>query len=118
MADITDFDIGQGESFEVFAKIYQETSGSVPLDLTDYTFQGQIRETYSSNVIAATFQIHTGIPEEGELFIRLTPEQTATFDQRRYVYDILMTGPSGSNAHTRRLLEGRVGVRPAATRGS
>lgn len=112
MADITEFNIGQGETFKVLATIENVETGGY-LDLTNSTFTGQVRENYNADEIAATFTITKINPfVSGNIAIELTPEQTSTFTQRKYVYDVNMT----DNAVTRRILEGYFVVRPAATR--
>jgi hypothetical protein len=120
MADITDFDIGQGETFKILAHVYSEVSSSIPLDITDYTFAGQLRENYTTDEIAAEFTI-TKLPPfaSGSIFITLSPEQTRALGQRTYVYDILMITTGSYNPTeeiVRRMLEGAFTIRPAVTR--
>ena len=120
MADITDFDIGQGETFKILAHIYTEASSSIPLDITNYSFEGQLRENYTTDEIAAQFAIEKVPPyESGSIFIKLTPTQTSTLEQRMYVYDILIKSTGSldpSEQITRRMLEGAFTIRPAVTR--
>jgi hypothetical protein len=117
MADITDFDIGQGESFKILAHIYAETSGSEFLDITDYSLVGHIRENYTTEELAGQFNIVKAVPfESGSVFISLTPEQTTLLEQRDYVYDLLLIDESKSPPYVRRMLEGRFTIRPAVTR--
>lgn len=112
MAEITEFNIGQGETFKVLATVENVDTGGY-LDLTNYTFVGQVRENFNTDEIAATISV-TKLPPyvSGSIFIELSPSQTETFTQRKYVYDIKMT----SGSITRRVLEGYFVVRPAATR--
>jgi hypothetical protein len=112
MAELTEFSIGQGETFKILITI-QNNSNSLPLSITDYTFTGQVRENYTTDEVAANFTFTKLAPNEsGSLFIELTPEQTSLFTQRRYVYDINIT----SGSVVRRILEGPFTVRPSATR--
>lgn len=115
MAELTEFNIGQGETFRVAATIISD-SGSIPLNITDYTFTGQVRENYTTDEIAAEFTI-TKLPpyNSGSVIVELTPVQTVQLNQRRYVYDINMTSGSVSPIK-RRILEGVLTIRPAATR--
>jgi hypothetical protein len=77
MADITDFDIGQGETFKILAHVYAEVSSSEFLDITNYDFIGHIRENYTTDEIAAQFHIAKAVPfESGSILISLLPEQT------------------------------------------
>jgi len=116
MADITNFNIGQGESFKILVEIrneYRISGEAGPQDLTDVVFAGSIRESYTSNLVAANFNFEKLIPEtSGAVFVSLTPEQTTAMDQRRYVYDINIT----SGSYVRRILEGSFTIRPSATR--
>lgn len=112
MAELTELSIGQGETFKILITI-QNNSSSVPLDITDYAFSGQIRENYTTDDIAATFNFTKITPNNsGSFYIELTPVQTSELNQRKYVYDINMT----SGSISRRILEGAFTVRPTATR--
>jgi hypothetical protein len=112
MAQLTEFNIGQGETFKVLATVENADTGGY-LDITDYTFQGQVRENFTTEELAASFTITKLTPQSsGSFYIELTPSQTNTFTQRKYVYDIKMT----SGSITRRVLEGYFVVRPASTR--
>lgn len=112
MAEITEFNIGRGETFKILTTLENADTGGY-LDITDYTFSGQVRENYTSDEIAATFTITKIAPfVSGSVTIELTPDQTNSFTQRKYVYDINMV----SGSITRRILEGYFVVRPSATR--
>lgn len=112
MAEITEFNIGQGETFKVLATVENADTGGY-LDITDYTFQGQVRENFTTDEIAGSFTITKITPQiSGSFYIELSAAQTANFDQRKYVYDIYMT----SGSITRRVIEGYLVVRPTATR--
>ncbi len=112
MAEITEFNIGQGETFKILATLENvDTSGF--LDISDYSFNGQVRENYSTDEVAASFTITKITPSaSGSFYIELTPADTSTLTQRKYVYDIKMT----SGSISRRILEGYFVVRPASTR--
>jgi len=116
MVDITDFDIGQGETFKILLHIYTEASASVLLDITDYSFEGQLRENYTTEEIAATLNIDKIVPFiSGSVFVTLPSTITAQLEQRQYVYDVLMKDTSTPPV-VRRLLEGAFTVRPAVTK--
>ena len=117
MADLTNFSIGAGESFKIQVAIAQEVTGSIAFDITNYSFVGQLRENFSTDVVAADFSITKISPEvSGNIFVQLSPTQTEALVQRKYVYDITMASGSGADAIERRILEGQFTVRPAATR--
>lgn len=112
MAEITEFNIGQGETFKVLTSLENIDTDSY-LDITNYTFSGQVRENFSTDEVAATFTITKINPQtSGSFYIELTPADTSALTQRKYVYDVKMT----SGSITRRVLEGYFVVRPAATR--
>lgn len=117
MADITDFDIGQGETFKILAHLFVEASSSIYLDITNYNFEGQLRENYTTDEIAAELAFQKVIPyQSGSVFISLTPEQTAQLNQRMYVYDVVMINNNKTPPVKRRILEGMFTIRPAVTR--
>lgn len=116
MADITNFDVGQGETFKLLLHIYNEATSSVLMDITNYTFEGQVRENYTTEEVASTFGITKISPyTSGSVYVQLTSQQTARLDQRMYVYDVLMKDNSNPPV-VRRLLEGALTIRPAVTR--
>jgi hypothetical protein len=115
MAELTEFNVGQGETFRIAATIISD-SGSIPLNITDYVFSGQVRENYTTDEVAATFNITKLAPlNSGSIIVELTPDQTLALTQRKYVYDVNMVSGSVSPIK-RRILEGALTVRPTATR--
>lgn len=116
MADITDFQVGQGETFKILVQLKNRSNNNTPLDITDYTFAGQVRENYTTDDVAATFSFEKALPyTSGSLFIKLDPSNTVQLTQRKYVYDINIA--SGSTTPiVRRILEGGLTVRPTVTR--
>jgi len=69
----------------------------VPLDITGWTFDGQIRRTYNSSDILAsfTFVILNQVTNTGEVELSLTDTETmaipADYKVSNYVYDIETT---------------------------
>ena len=116
MPDITDFQVGQGETFKILVQLQNRGSNNTPLDITNYTFTGQLRENYTTDEVAATFSFEKATPyTSGSLFIQLDSATTLQLTQRKYVYDINIT--SGSTTPiVRRILEGGLTVRPTVTR--
>ena len=112
MAEITEFNIGQGETFKILATLENIDTGGY-LDIGNYSFSGQVRENYSTDEIAASFTITKIAPtDSGSFYVELTPSDTSALTQRKYVYDVKMT----SGSISRRILEGYFVVRPASTR--
>jgi hypothetical protein len=115
MPQLTELRVGQGETFSILVTLLQ-TNSNTPLDITNYNITGQIRENYTTDEVAATFDVAKVLPyESGSCNISLTESQTINLTQRRYVYDILISSGSGTPVN-RRILEGPFIVRPAATR--
>ena len=116
MPDITDFQVGQGETFKLLVQLKNRTDNDTPLDITDYTFTGQVRENYTTDEVAAAFSFEKVLPyTSGSIYIRLSSDQTMTMNQRKYVYDVNIS--SGSiDSTVRRILEGGLTVRPTVTR--
>ena len=113
MADITDFQVGQGESLKIYVQLLNHSSDNMPVNITDYTFAGQIRENYTTDEIAAHFSFNKVQPfTSGAFFVELTPADTVNLTQRKYVYDVKFESGSVS----RRILEGGITVRPMVTR--
>ena len=56
MAEITEFNIGQGETFKIVATVENMDTGGT-LDLTNYSFDGQVRENFQTDEIAATINV-------------------------------------------------------------
>lgn len=115
MAELTEFSVGQGETFRALTSITNTRTG-LPLDITDYVFTGQVRENYTTDEVAATFNVIKLAPyNSGSFIVELTNAQTLLLTQRKYVYDIKIS--SGSTTPVvRNVLEGPFTVRPTATR--
>lgn len=113
MRDITDFQIGQGETFKVLIQLQNRSNNNTFLDITDYTFTGQVRENYTTEEVAATFNFQKLPPyTSGSVYMRLEAPDTLNLTQRKYVYDVTME----SGSIVRRILEGGFTIRPAVTR--
>lgn len=111
MPQSTNLTVGQGETFKVLVSLTDQLN--VPINLTDQTFTGEVRETYSSENEAAIFEFEKITPyTSGSLYISIPAASTINLNSQDYVYDILMT----SGSVTRRIIEGKLIVRPAVTR--
>lgn len=116
MRDKLDLDVGQGETLKLLVHIYSEISGSILENITSQSFSGQIRENYTSDEIAANFNITKIVPyDSGSIYIVLDSDKSSTLTQRKYVYDIKMSDQS-SPPIVRRILEGALTVYPSVTR--
>lgn len=112
MAQFAHFTIGQNETFKVLAKLPQSNATSAPLDITDYTFTGKVRENYTTTEVAAEFTITKIEPySSGSIVIELENSKTKNLSLRKYVYDIM----AESGSFKRKMLEGYFNIRPQVT---
>lgn len=109
MATIQNLYIDQGTTYSL-SIIVSDQNGD-PKDLTDYTVAAQMRKSYYTSS-AIDFTATTSLPEEGEVTISLTAQETSAIKAGRYVYDIEITGDN----QTLRILEGIVVVNPEVTK--
>lgn len=100
--------------------------GGTPVDLTGWTFVGQIRSTFGSPTVLATFDLTTNSPAtDGIINIDLDEDAVASLpigpadvnegDLTGLVYDIVAYPPSPAKPF--RLMEGNAYIDPGVTRG-
>ncbi len=111
MAQYTDITIDQGSTYS--GKIPVIGANKLPVDLTGFSARGQIRRSYSS-LTSINFSTSIDDHESGEIFINLTPTQTAAMKPGRYVFDVEIYNSNGSNVI--RVCEGQAEVTPRATK--
>ena len=121
-AELT-IDIEQGATFEKILTIKNTLSAAV--DITGYTFAGQLRKTFetASPIATFTFDLQDQVTDTGKVKWSLSDTDTSAitvdpvtnYKKRytEYVYDIEMTKPDGTVV---RLLEGIARVYPEVTR--
>ena len=110
MAIIANLYIDQGTDFSVTVDV-TDSAGEI-LELSGYTASAQIRKTYSSSSVSATFS--TSISElSGQVTLSLTDTQTSAIEAGRYVYDLNISSGGGT---TTRVIEGQAIVTPGVTR--
>lgn len=109
MAQIQNIYIDQGTTFSL-SLIVNDQSGD-PKDLSEYTVAAQMRRSYYTNT-SINFTAAVTLPEDGEVTISLTAQQTTAIKAGRYVYDIEITG----DGETLRVLEGIAVINPEVTK--
>lgn len=110
MAIIANLYIDQGTDFSITVDV-TNADGSV-LDLSGYSAAAQMRKTYTSSTISATFS--TSISEaSGQVTLSLTDTQTTAISPGRYLYDLNITSSGGQ---TSRVVEGQAIITPGVTR--
>jgi hypothetical protein len=107
MATKANITIDQGTEFNT--QIVLTDDYGMPLDLTRYTGQSQMRKSYSSSN-ATSFSV---ILHEGKVTLSLNSTSTANLVPGRYVYDAILTNDS---AVVTRIVEGIVTVTPRVSR--
>lgn len=111
MAIVRNIQIDQGSTF--LYTVGLSGNDNAPYDLTGFTINSQMRKSYGSNTISATFTSVITDPANGKLQISLTDEQTALLKPGRYVYDIVVESSSGDKY---RAIEGMAEVNASVTR--
>jgi|TARA_B110000858_G_scaffold178806_1_gene214902 hypothetical protein len=110
MAIIANLFIDQGTDFSIVVDV-SDATGEI-LNLSGYTSAGQIRKTYGSSTISATFTC-TNNNAAGQVTMSLTDTQTSALTPGRYVYDMNITSAAGI---TTRVVEGQAIITPGVTR--
>lgn len=110
MAIIANLFIDQGTDFSVTVDV-TDTDGSV-LDLDGYTASAQIRKTYTSSSVSATFGTSISAAA-GQVTLTLSDTVTAGLSAGRYVYDLNIESSGGQ---VTRVVEGQAIVTPGVTR--
>jgi hypothetical protein len=110
MAAVSNLYIDQGADFSTTISL-TDSNGQV-LSLTGYTALGQIRKTYSSSTVAATFGTSLSAAT-GQITLTLTDTVMGGMSSGRYVYDIIITDSSGDKT---RILEGQATITPSVSR--
>ena len=112
MTQFSHFNIGRNETLRILATLPASTTSSIPLDITDYTFVGQIRENYKTEELATQFTFTKVEPyTSGAVIIELENTKTKNLSLRKYVYDIF----AESGSFKRKMLEGYLVIRPQVT---
>jgi hypothetical protein len=111
MAVYANLTVDQGSDFSVEITVANAV-GSI--DITNYTYRGQIRKTYSSTT-AVDFYASTADPANGKMDISLSAVQTSAMRAGRYVYDVEIVDSIGN---VTRVVEGQLEVTPRVTRSS
>tara|TARA_Y100000389_G_scaffold90865_1_gene87443 strand:- start:1280 stop:1612 length:333 start_codon:yes stop_codon:yes gene_type:complete len=110
MAILANIFIDQGTDFSITVDV-TDSAGDV-LDMTNYTSAGQIRKTYTSSTVSASFTTSINAAA-GQVTLSLNDTTTSGLEAGRYVYDLNITSGGGQ---TTRVVEGQAIVTPGVTR--
>jgi hypothetical protein len=105
--------INTGTTFEQTFTL-EGSDSSTPIDLTDYTFESQMRKHPGSSSATTFSVVIINPPTAGRLLIGLTTSQTSSLKPGRYIYDVLATNIIENKKS--RVIEGMVLVREGVTR--
>ena len=112
MAIIANIFIDQGADFNITVNV-ADVDGTT-LDLAGYTAAAQMRKTYESSAVSATFTTSISSPTtDGQVTLSLTDSVTTALSPGRYVYDLVVTSSGGLST---RVVEGQAVVTPGVTR--
>ena len=94
--------------------IAKDDTGTV-INLTGSTVTSQVRKSYGTSTIAATFTCAVVSATAGTFTLALTDVQTAegTLERGRHVYDVIVTDAGGDKT---RIQEGIAVISPSVTR--
>lgn len=111
-----DLEIPQGTSFPLLLTVRDSLLAST--DITGYTFVSQIRASYESSAIIASFvfTVQNQTTNTGQVKMDLASSALSGLvltGMVSYVYDVEMTAPNGTVS---RLLQGRAIITPEVTR--
>ena len=109
MATKANIIIDQGTTFSTTINLTDEDE--LPVNLTGYTGDAEIRKHYTSSN-SQSFSVSLG-GTAGIIVLSLTALQTANLAAGRYVYDVEITSSSNTVS---RIVEGIVTVTPEVTR--
>lgn len=110
MAIIANIFIDQGADFSITVNV-ADVDGTT-LNLTGYTAAAQMRKTYESSSVSATFACSIAAAA-GQVTMSLTDSITTALSPGRYVYDLVVTSSGGLST---RVVEGQAIVTPGVTR--
>mgnify|MGYP001218792800 CR=1 FL=1 len=109
----------QGKTWVLQLSLTQDTGA--PLDISGWVVRGQIRRTYKSDAVVATWECSVEDGPGGKVFVMVKADDTAKIPcgnsandaLSKYVYDIEAQDPTG---YVLELLRGRLFVLPEVTR--
>ena len=100
----------KGTDFNATFNIQNEAN-TTPLNLTGYSAVAKLKKSFTSST-STDFTVDFPDRYNGQLSIALPNATSTTLEARRYVYDILLTAPSGTKS---RVIEGILEVTPGVS---
>ena len=100
----------RGTDFSASFNIQNEAN-TTPLNLTGYSAVAKLKQSFTSST-STDFTVAFPDRYNGQLSISLPNATSTTLEARMYVYDILLTAPSGTKS---RVIEGILEVTPGVS---
>ena len=115
MAIAQNIEVDQDSDYSKTFIAKDDTGTVIDLTTAPSTLAAQIRKSYGTTIVAATFTATvTPAVTTGEYTLALTDVQTAAMERGRHVYDVVQT-VTGTTIKTR-IMEGIAVVSPSVTR--
>lgn len=109
----TDLHINQFASFEHSIQLVDTGSGN-PTNIVSWSFYGSLKANYDSQTPLLYFTSSVDVTSSIITFT-MTPAQTATLTENRYVYDLVGVDLSRSPDTAYRLEQGKLRVHPGSS---
>lgn len=111
MTSFIELYVDKGCSFNHIINLQDDINNEY-LNIAGYQFASSIRENYYSDNASANITCTISNPATGEVTLSLTPEDTASLDLGRYVFDIISVDTAGTVS---KILEGYISLVPTVT---
>ena len=109
---VSNLTVNAGTTFSQVFNL-ESTSSNAATDITGYSVAAQMRKHAGATTTAAKFTSTIDNASQGKIRVGLSTTDTAGLKEGRYVYDVLITDPTGE---VTRVVEGSVLVRAGVTR--
>jgi len=108
MAAVHNLYIDQGADFSAEIGIYDDFNS--PWNLSGYSGEAKLKKSYYSST-SHNFTVSVGT--NGSVTLSMTAAATAAIEQRRYLYDVVITSTAGTKT---RVIEGLITINPGVTK--
>lgn len=108
MASYAELIVDQGSTYNTILTLTDDTT-NLPIDVTGYTINANIKKSYYSANNTAVFTSTINDASNGNVTISLTSGTSVNIKAGRYVYDVKVTSPT--NIVTR-IVEGILTITP------
>jgi hypothetical protein len=108
MAAVHNLYIDQGADFSAEIGIYDDFN--TPWDLNGYTGEAKLRKSYYSS---SFHEFDVFVTPDGMVTLTMSSTTTASVEQGRYLYDVVITSAAGKKT---RVIEGLVTINPGVTK--